>query len=113
MQSVRTSKCTKNQSIDSKKSCATADSTLMHFLGLLNKIDQIRTKEEQEVSQYNPNTRTASKKRIEQFINKVNSEILENKEMLEKQRRIKDLKEEIELQKIRNKRYISQKIYEL
>lgn len=46
----------------------------------------------------------ASKKRIETFIKRVNDEILENKQTIEQKRRIKELKEEIEVQKYRNNR---------
>lgn len=63
----------------------------------------IREKESKEQEELKHDNRTASKKRIEMFIERVNNEILENKETLAQKRRIKELKEEIEYQKIKNR----------
>lgn len=65
--------------------------------------DQIIKEEKQEREKYRKQNRTASKKRIKQFVDKVNTQILGSKEILEKKRKIKQLQEEIELQEILNK----------
>lgn len=63
----------------------------------------MKDKETEESKHLKQEYRTASKKRIDQFIEKVNNEILENKQTLEQKRRIKELKEEIEYQKVKNR----------
>jgi hypothetical protein len=65
--------------------------------------DMMQEKEAEDMYHINKNKRTASKKRIDRFVNKVNSEINENQKILDQKRRIKHLKEEIEFQKIRNR----------
>lgn len=63
----------------------------------------IREKEAIELKNLKQDTRTASKQRIQEFIDRVNNEIVENKEVLEQKRKIQKLKEEIEFQKLRNR----------
>lgn len=65
--------------------------------------DLIRVKEAQEMPQDKRDLHTASKKRINEFVEKVNNEILENQKILDQKRKIKELKEEIEYQKIKNR----------
>lgn len=77
------------------------------YFRTFKKIDQMRQKEAEDMSMSKQFEGTASRKRIDTFIKKVNDEIMEKKQTLEEQKRIKDLKEEIEIQKIKNKRYKS------
>ncbi|CAI2381388.1 unnamed protein product [Moneuplotes crassus] len=65
--------------------------------------DKILKAEKEENEKFRKQNRTASKKRIEQFVEKVNSQILGSKEILDKKRRIKELQEEVELQEVLNK----------
>lgn len=65
--------------------------------------DLIREKEAKEMPPHKRELQTASKKRIDQFVEKVNNEILENQKILDQKRKIKELKEEIEYQKIKNR----------
>lgn len=65
--------------------------------------DLMHEKEAEDLSYLNKNKGTASKKRIDEFVGRVNSEIIENQKTLEHKRKIKKLKEEIEIQKIRNR----------
>ena len=66
--------------------------------------EEMIKKEEIEARSSAKRKRTASKKRIEQFVNKVNHEILEKKKILESKRKIKELEEELEYQKLKNRR---------
>jgi hypothetical protein len=63
----------------------------------------VEHKEEEELKHFKSDKRTVSKKRINQFVQRVNDEIIENQKTLEKKRKIKELKEEIEYQKIKNR----------
>lgn len=65
--------------------------------------DLMHEKEAEDLAYLYKNKGTASKKRIDKFVERVNSEIIENKKTLEHKRKIKKLKEEIEIQKIRNR----------
>jgi len=56
--------------------------------------------EQKEFKKFRKETRTASKKRIEEFVNKVNTKMIENQKALEQKRKLKQEREEIELQKI-------------
>jgi hypothetical protein len=65
--------------------------------------DMMQEKEAEDMYHINRNKGTASKKRIDKFVERVNNEITENQKTLDQKRRIKHLKEEIEFQKIRNR----------
>jgi hypothetical protein len=70
----------------------------------VNKLNEkMKEREAEEIGQLKHYDRKASKKRIDAFLQRVNEEILENEKTLEQKRKIKQLKEDIEFQKIQNR----------